>query len=134
MSIEWDFVKMTTGLAEIDAQHKEWIRRFNEFDEAVMHWKGLEAFQEAFTFLEGYTETHFTLEERRMEEYRCPSRAANLVAHLAFLGKLEEIRNWVQQGGASPVEVLELKTALEEWLAMHICTIDVRLREVVGKA
>ena len=35
MTINWDAEKMTTGIGEIDEQHKEWIRRFNEFDDAV---------------------------------------------------------------------------------------------------
>jgi hypothetical protein len=34
---------MATGVAELDAQHQEWIRRFDEFDEAVSQGKGIES-------------------------------------------------------------------------------------------
>ena len=39
MAIKWNDEKMATGLPEIDSQHKEWIRRFNEFDDAVVNGK-----------------------------------------------------------------------------------------------
>jgi|WetSurMetagenome_2_1015567.scaffolds.fasta_scaffold280190_2 hypothetical protein len=34
---------MATGVAKVDAQHQDWIRRFNEFDEAVSQGKGIES-------------------------------------------------------------------------------------------
>ncbi len=35
MAIKWDPTKMATGYADVDAQHQEWIRRFNQFDESI---------------------------------------------------------------------------------------------------
>jgi hemerythrin len=134
MTIEWNYEKMTTGLLEIDNQHKEWIRRFNEFDNAVINQKGPDALQSTLSFLAQYTETHFALEEARMKQYNCPAQAMNLAAHNVFRGKLAEIVAWVKRGEVSTVEVLELKVALEEWLVNHICTIDVQLRGVVNSA
>ena len=51
MQINWDPNKMATGVPEVDAQHQEWIRRYNEFDAAVSHGQGLEAVQSALDFL-----------------------------------------------------------------------------------
>ncbi len=131
MSIAWDYEKMTTNVPEIDKQHKEWIRRFNEFYNAVIDQKGPEALQSTLDFLAQYTETHFALEEATMKQYHCPAGAANLAAHNEFRGKLAEIMAWVKRGEASTVEVLELEMTLEDWLVNHICTIDVQLRGVV---
>ncbi len=35
MSIVWDEARLGTGLPDIDEQHREWIRRYNDFDSAV---------------------------------------------------------------------------------------------------
>ena len=69
MTIEWNSEKMATGFPEIDAQHKEWIRRVNEFDDAVVNRKGLEAIQNTLDFLAQYSETHFSGEEVLMTQH-----------------------------------------------------------------
>lgn len=50
MAIKWDPQKMATGVPEVDAQHQEWIRRYNEFDEAVSQGKGLEVVRSTLDF------------------------------------------------------------------------------------
>ena len=130
MTIEWNEEKMATGFPEIDAQHKEWIRRINEFDNAVVNRKGQDVIQNTLEFLTQYAETHFVGEEEIMEQFKSPSQETNRRAHDEFRGKLAEIRAWVKTGGDTSVEVIELKDALEKWLINHISTIDVQLRNV----
>jgi hemerythrin len=132
MTINWNYEKMTTGIAEIDEQHKEWIRRFNEFDAAVISHKGAAALQSTLTFLAQYTHMHFSFEEACMQRYDCPVQSENFTAHAEFLGNLSEIESWVRDGETSAIEVFELRTVMEEWLIDHICTIDVQLRKVVN--
>jgi hemerythrin len=129
MAIEWNDEKMATGFPEIDAQHKEWIRRINEFDDAVVNRKGKEAIKNTLDFLTQYTETHFVEEEATMARLKSPVLEPNRAAHDEFRRKLAEIRAWVKNQGATSVEVIELKDALENWLVNHICTIDVKLRK-----
>ena len=128
MAIEWNDEKLATGFSEIDEQHKEWIRRVNEFDDAVVNRKGQEAIQNTLDFLTQYSETHFAGEEALMAQHDSPVQEANRAAHNEFRGKLAEIRAWVKNEGSTSVEVVELKIALEQWLVNHICTIDVQLR------
>lgn len=128
MAIEWNEEKMTTGVKEIDAQHKEWIRRFNEFDSAVMQRKGVDALRGTLDFLGQYSESHFADEERRMAQANLSALAQNRAEHNEFRSKLAEIRAWVEREGATTVEVVALKSTLEDWLVNHICTVDVKLR------
>ena len=130
MAIEWNDEKMATGFPEIDAQHKEWIRRINEFDDAVVNRKGQEAIQNTLDFLAQYSETHFAGEEALMAQRNSPVQEPNRAAHDEFRGKLAEIRTWAKNDSATSVEVIALKDALEEWLVNHICTVDVQLRNV----
>ena len=128
MAIKWNDEKMATGLPEIDSQHKEWIRRFNEFEDAVVNGKGQDAIRNTLGFLEQYAEIHFAHEESSMTRYNSPTQAINRAAHDEFRGKLAEIKAWVKHEGVTTVEVVALKAMLEEWLVNHICTIDVQLR------
>jgi hemerythrin-like metal-binding protein len=131
MAIKWDYDKMTTGVDEIDAEHQEWIRRFNEFDSAINKDEGQTALRSALSFYLDYTASHFAHEETYMARYQCPAAEANRLAHLAFKTHVAETDAWVKQEGASLFEVVTLRLMLEEWMTNHICTIDVQLRDAV---
>jgi hemerythrin len=128
MAVEWDYAQMTTGVPEIDEEHKEWIRRFKEFEAAVIEGRGLEKIQNTLHFLAQYTETHFVHEEAYMAQYDSPVAALNRAEHDRFRAKLHEIETWIQQEGATLVEVMSLKIDMEQWLVNHICKIDVELQ------
>ena len=132
MKIIWNDETMATGFPEIDLQHKEWIRRVNEFDEAVITNKGRETIQNTLDFLEEYSETHFGDEETIMADHFSPVQVLNKTSHNEFRETLAEIRSWVKNEGATSVEVVGLMIDLEEWLVNHICTVDVQLRNVAS--
>ncbi len=132
MAIEWNYENMTTGSDEIDEDHKEWIRRFNQFDAAIVNRQGIEAVVEALQYFALYTETHFPHEEQIMEALQSPSAQINKAEHNKFREKLNLIGTWVRSEGATLFEVIELKIELERWLADHIGKIDRQLRSVVN--
>jgi len=132
MAIEWNYENMTTGSDEIDADHKEWIHRFNQFDAAIVNRQGIEAIVEALQYFALYTETHFPHEEQIMEALQSPSAQINKAEHNKFREKLNLIGTWVRSEGASLFEVIELKIELEHWLSDHIGKIDRQLRSVVN--
>ncbi len=131
MTVKWNYEEMTTGLSEIDEQHKEWFHRFNMFQEAIVNGQGQAALRSALSFLADYAEVHFAREEAYMQRYHCATQAKNLEQHAEFRAKLAEIQNWVDQGGSTMVEVMALHLTLEEWMIKHICDVDVHLRAVV---
>lgn len=96
MAIKWNDEKMATGFPQIDAQHKEWIRRVNEFDDVVINNKGHEEIQNTLDFLSQYSETHFASEEALMVQQKSPIQKQNQAAHDEFRGKLAEIRSWIK--------------------------------------
>jgi len=127
MAIEWDYARMTTGLPGIDAEHQEWIRRFNEFDTAVTSGQGLETIQDTLNFLATYAETHFAHEEALAARHGSPVAALNRANHDQFRAQIQDIQAWIQQEGASLVEVVSLKIDMEQWLINHICKVDTQL-------
>ena len=129
MPIEWNEAILGTGQPDIDEQHQEWLRRYNEFDNAVMNGQGLEVIFSTLAFMVQYTETHFSHEEARMAELGCQAQDVNRAAHDQFRTRLDEMLSWLENSRPTAVEVVILKQELEDWLTNHISTIDVKLRE-----
>jgi hemerythrin-like metal-binding protein len=127
MPLVWDQLQMTTRMPEIDVEHQEWIKRFNEFDQAVTQGKGIEAVDGTLDFLSEYAEAHFTHEEALAVEHHSPVAELNHANHAQFRAQLHELRLWVKQGGASSVEVVAIKQEMEQWLLNHICKVDTRI-------
>ncbi len=132
MAISWHQDSMSTGVPEIDEQHKELLRRFNDFHEAVKHHQGKEALEQTLTFLTSYTATHFTHEEACMNRLRCTAAEANKIAHDAMRGEIARIKSRIASDGIQSLDVVQLEKILGDWLRNHICTVDVKLRECVG--
>jgi hemerythrin len=127
-AIVWDPSKMSTGVPGVDAQHREWIRRYNQFDDAIHQGKGIEAVQNTLNFFIDYAETHFTFEEAVMDERHCPAAKANKAAHEHMLHTLDGFKSCAEKHGYSMIEMLGLKFQMEEWVINHILTIDIQLR------
>jgi len=121
---------MWTGFEEIDAQHKQWLGCLNEFENAIIKGDGKRSLLDTLAFLEQYTNRHFSTEEFTMASMNSPVLAENKRAHAEFKDKLAEIIDWVNNQGASNVEIVALKIQLEEWVTHHICTIDIKLRDI----
>jgi hemerythrin len=92
MAIIWNEQRMATGVQEVDEQHKELIRHFNEFHEPMTHGKGQATAISLLTFLADYTETHLRCEEDCMTRYKCPAAASNLAAHNSLRMQIAELR------------------------------------------
>jgi hemerythrin len=129
MAINWDLEKMATGVPEVDAQHQEWIRRYNEFDNAVSQGMGLEVVQSTLDFFANYAETHFKLEEACMTKRNCLAAEANRVAHEKMRNILAGLKLYMERKGVSTTQVAILKIEMQDWLVKHILTIDIQLRD-----
>lgn len=128
-AIIWDPKKMSTGVAAVDAQHQEWIRRFNQFDEAISQGKGMDVVQSTLEFFIKYADVHFKFEESVMDECNCPAAKDNRDAHEHMRNVLKGFNAYVSKHGYSISEIYGLKHQMEEWLLNHILTIDIRLRD-----
>ena len=128
-TITWNPKTMSTGVPEVDAQHQEWIRRYNQFDDAISQGKGIEAVQSTLDFFIGYADVHFKFEESVMDERHCSAAIENYAAHEHMRNILRGYKAHVNKHGFSIAEVQGLKRQMEEWLVKHILTIDIQLRD-----
>jgi hemerythrin len=131
MAIIWNPARMATGVKEIDDQHQELIRHFNEFHEAMIHRKGQEAAVRMLSFLADYADSHFTREEACMRQYHCPAAAANLAAHNSLRLELAKVKGHIKDNRITIMDLVKVEQMLGAWIQDHICTIDIKLRECV---
>lgn len=129
--IMWDD-SMTTGVPELDVQHKELLNRFNELVNALARGEGREETGKMLDYLQFYAQWHFGREERCMEEYRCPAAAANKEAHRQFLEKFGQLYQQYQDVGVKPQVMHDTFAELEAWIIKHIKRVDTQLAGCVN--
>jgi hemerythrin len=132
MAITWNEQRMATGIPEVDQQHKELLRHFNEFHEAMIQGKGQATAIRLLGFLADYTETHFRCEELCMNRYKCPAAAANLAAHNSLRQEIATLRGRIKDSKLTVTDLIKVEQTLGAWIQEHICTIDVQLRGCVA--
>jgi len=131
--ILWDEDTMSTGISEIDEQHKMLFRKFNEFSEAIAGKKSLEAAGDILDFLQFYAKWHFGEEEDCMNKYKCPIADQNKNAHAEFIRKFDRFYTEWQTGNMTAKLAQKTYNELEQWLVNHVARTDTQLRPCVKR-
>jgi len=122
-----------TGVARIDAEHRQLVALLNELEEAVQLGRGSHAIGGIVARLCTYADRHFSHEERCMEQHRCPTAAANKQAHGAFKQMLERAKPRLAGGGGALAAQI-VHRELCDWLVNHVLRVDTALRVCVRPA
>ena len=116
--------KFETGQGDVDEDHKELFRRMNELFEAAKAGAAKQQLLSLLQFLEVYTRTHFTREEKYTGTHNEPNCKHNQVQHLRFLCNIADIRKLVEAEGATPVNIVAMNRLIGEWFANHVLNTD----------
>lgn len=128
--LEWDD-SMTTGIQRIDAQHKEIIKKYNEFSAALS--SGISRAEEKeeagniLDFLQFYAQWHFHREEECFAEYECPAAEMNKKQHGEFLEMFGNFYEQWQSEGMDNELVIETYRGLGDWIQNHIMRTDTQI-------
>lgn len=118
-----------TGIALVDAEHKELFRIVDKANQLVKSFdelSGYDSIIEILNELKEYTKEHFSDEEEYMESIQYEGLSAQKRAHEAFIDKLKNID--LAQIDANPQEYLqELLEFLLGWLINHILYTDKKI-------
>ncbi len=125
---------MSTGVPEVDAQHKELINRLNELFTRMQRGDGIQAINGVLAFLATYATRHFAHQEKCMDDFRCPAAMANKQAHAAFLTTFANLKMRFDAEGPSALLAIETQKQLSSWLTAHICRVDTQLKPCAQKA
>ena len=124
--------ELLTGVPDIDLQHRQWIRNYNEFAQAVEKGEDFAQVLSMLSFLMDYTDFHFFCEERKMNECGYPAAAEHKKQHRQMREQMSSIVEEYGKGGSSPEVGAAILSFLNEWLVKHIGSTDAALGRFLG--
>jgi hemerythrin len=119
--------EMTTGVVEIDAQHKYLIDFFNDLGHSIKKRYDPEDTSKVLKVMKYYAEWHFKKEEECMLRYHCPAADKNSKAHAVFMEKLEGYQREYDESGGSIDLAARIHEELANWIVNHIMVVDTQL-------
>jgi len=123
MSFTWT-PELSTGVEEIDSQHKELFKRLNTLLDACSQQKGKEEVGGYLAFLEDYIVQHFSAEEAAMTKAGYPGLQAHRQEHDYFKQRIATIKKeFLDYGATIHVVLLAVRTS-GDWLLSHIKKTD----------
>ena len=119
--ITWKDV-LSTGIKEIDEQHKDIVELINEFYD-LSNKSGVQKQDliEAFNKIIDHTIAHFTYEEELLEKQSIREKDIHAEAHEKFINNIFKLKDDFEQDGSLIDEVF---TLLHDWLFVHILHED----------
>ena len=125
MPIQFDPATMSTGIVEIDEQHKKIIAGLNDLVAALSKGQGALNIGKTIDFLGQYARQHFAHEEQCMSSYKCPVALTNKFAHEKFLRVFTALKTRFDTEGPNAALALDVQRQLSDWIASHIKQTDV---------
>lgn len=126
MAIQWNS-SLATGVAEIDNQHQELIKRINNLLDAMHEGNGKETIEKVISFLDEYVIIHFGTEEKYMAQYNYPEYSSHKEQHQSFIAYFNDLKKELVRVGPTSVLVIQAQRKLSEWWENHISMIDKEL-------
>lgn len=123
MKVEWQEY-LSTGVLEIDIQHKLLFEKYNAFLAAVEAERGPEEIGKLFWFLEAYTVTHFREEEEVMQRLGHTELPRHRMEHHDFVRKVLDFKERLKSEGPTPHLILTTTRFISTWLINHISVMD----------
>ena len=122
------------NVTEIDEQHRELFRMFNQLMDIVWDGKGKDAMKEMLDFTVSYAATHFGTEERYMQQYGFPGYIDHKKLHDNFKADVLKFIKEYEENGASTEMVVAAISNLGNWTREHIRATDQKLGEFLSQA
>ena len=116
--------RFNIGIFEIDVQHKKLVSLINDLDKAMAKGQGKQALGKILGDLIYYTESHFSKEERLMEQHEYPEYDEHKKKHRAMTQKVRQVQSEFQSGNTSMS--IEVMNFLQNWLNKHILETDMK--------
>jgi hemerythrin-like metal-binding protein len=128
MTLPWDDRTMGTGVPELDAQHRELLRRVGLFQDAMRDGRSEPELKHLLAFVEEYARVHFAAEEACMDRVHCPAAEANAADHRHFIEQFARLAADFEVSGPRSDLVIRAQRELAEWIRAHIIQVDTKLR------
>ena len=114
---------LSVGVEAIDNQHKELIRRMNDFFQS-MEGDSRERVLEMLGFLGDYVVTHFRDEEALQVRYNYSGYAEHRKLHQDFVKDVQKLTEDIKSNGFTIASKSLVGMTLTRWLTLHILKAD----------
>jgi hemerythrin len=122
----------SVNIKTIDNQHQELVNMLNRLFVAVAQREGNQVIGGILEALRSYTKTHFSLEERLMEQAQYPDLEAHKREHQKLIEQLDQLcRKHLTEDKPIYFEVLRF---LKTWLKEHISVEDTKYSTALQQA
>ena len=118
---------METGVAKIDAQHKELIERINAVTYAGTKAFTKEETQKTLDLLDEYIIKHFNDEEALQKQSGYPKYEWHKSQHQLYVSEFRKLKQEFAANGYSAQFTLQLSNSIIGWIVKHIKSVDVEL-------
>jgi hemerythrin len=118
---QWD-PSYSVNIKQFDSDHKKLIDLINMLHDAMKTGKAKDVLMSIFSDLESYTKTHFTNEERLMEQHRYPGLVQQRTEHRLFIQRIAEQKSIFEKTNISTA--MPIMNFLTDWLKNHILNSD----------
>lgn len=132
MGVKWH-ESLSIGVAQIDAQHKELVSRFDRLLTACEAKEGIGALRQMLDFLDEYVVRHFRDEEELQRKNDYPEYELHRKQHESFKEQIRELKNIVEREGAATPHVIQANDILIKWLINHISESDTKIGKHLGR-
>ena len=120
--------KYATGIKRIDDHHKGLFEMSEVFRDALIEGSGDRVYGGFLDSLGSFARGHFGFEEECIGRCQCPAGQQNTQAHSQFLQGLSVFNERYTLVGFERVEAWRCVEFIDQWLAVHICRIDMQLK------
>lgn len=114
----------STGIKEIDQQHKKLIELINALHDAMAKGQAKAVLGKILGELINYCASHFAMEEKLFDKYGYPDAADHKDKHQKMTSKVLALQMQYEQGKA--MMTLEVMDFLQQWLDKHILGTDMK--------
>ena len=133
MTFQWR-QDLSVGFQEIDDQHKELFRKINDLLESIGQGRGIQEVKNMIKFLEDYTATHFSSEEKLMLKHNYNGYPAQKTEHNKFIKVLDELKKKIGTSDVLLSSLLTVQKVTVDWLINHISKMDKTLGSFLAGA
>ncbi|MEW6720442.1 MAG: bacteriohemerythrin [Thermodesulfobacteriota bacterium] len=121
--IQWND-EYSVKVRQFDNQHRKLIDIVNQLHDAMKCGKGSQIMNNVLASLAGYTQAHFSEEERLMRLHGFPGFVAHKRAHDQLVERIREFQRQAEADGSAIT--LGVMVFLKDWLVRHIQGEDVK--------
>jgi hemerythrin-like metal-binding domain len=112
----------STGIAEVDGQHKKLVELINTLFDSITVKDRTTVLNQAFEELVNYTVFHFGKEEELMTRCAYPDIANHKAEHRSFINEINKFKQEFASGDNKVM--LKVINFLKDWLLNHIKGTD----------